>query len=444
VKDKEFANPSIRIEESKILGNRRLSFKFSYSEEIKKYFLSNCFWVEYDEDINDVSPSILEIPAVSNILPIAWATGSNIYVKELDKGYLESVNKIKAVMKRWYPELSFSANIDVEKIVSNSFGNKGHGLLFGGGIDSTASYIRNKSKKPNLIIVWGADIPLDREEFWRKVKKKYRDFANHENVNIAFIKTNMRQFLNEKLLTLRFGRYLSDHSWWGGLHHGIGLLGLCAPVSVTRHLGTILIAASHTQRLIEYPWGSHPLVDNKISWADVKVIHDSYDLTRQEKIHHIIKPYIESSDSSPLLRVCWSQFQDFNCNECEKCSRTIAGLLVEGIDPNKCGFKIDSKVLGNIKQNLVEKKFILSPGKVFLWKNIQEHIPEKMANHSLYGCKEFFEWIKDYDFSENLRREHFLLRVYHKIPENILKVIKNILERLSLCKLYSKINILNT
>lgn len=43
------------------------------------------------------------------------------------------------------------------------------GLLFSGGVDSLASYIRHREKKPNLIMIWGADIPISQEGFWRKL-----------------------------------------------------------------------------------------------------------------------------------------------------------------------------------------------------------------------------------------------------------------------------------
>lgn len=206
----------IQIEETRVLKNRLLSSKMSFSKDVEKYFQSNLFYAEYDRDIQNVSTSILQIPVLSSIITVAWATGADIYVKCLDKTYLESLNKIKSVMKKWYPKLSFSTDICVENIVSNKFSNQGYGLLFSGGIDSTASYIRRKKQKPNLIMVWGADIFLTEEKFWRKVKNKYKDFAQQENVEINFIKTNMRQFINEGLLCIEFGRYLTDFSWWGG------------------------------------------------------------------------------------------------------------------------------------------------------------------------------------------------------------------------------------
>lgn len=416
----------IKIEQLKIRENQLLLFKLSFSREVRKYFSSNLFYVEYDTDVHNVNKTILQIPVISNVVPIAWAIGADIHVKELDEAYLECLNKIKPVMLKWYPNLPFSTNIEVDNIVSNNFGNKGYGLLFSGGLDSTVSYIRHKEKKPNLIMVWGADIRLDRERFWRKIKNQYKDFADKENVKINLVKTNMRQFMNEALLNIKFGRYLTDSSWWSAIHHGIGLLGLCAPISVPEHMGAILIASSHTPELLEYPWGSHPLIDNNVSWADVKVVHDGYDLSRQDKIR-CLKSYIRKCNRYPRVRVCWSQYHISNCGRCEKCSRTITGLVLENIDPNKCGFNISSDFFNFLKQNFVKRRFDLSRDRVLFWRDIQRHIPKQMG-HNLYDCREFFRWFKDFEISEVEKRDiinirEHLIYLFYQLPENMQRAI---------------------
>ena len=412
----------IRIEEPRILKNRLLLSKISYSRRIEKYFQQKLFYVEYDSDIQSVSTSILQVPVFSNIITVAWAVGADVYVKELDKTYLESLNKIKSVMKRWYPKLSFSTDIHVENVVSNKFSNRGYGQLFSGGIDSTTSYIRHKNQKPRLIMVWGADIPLVEEAFWRKVRNKYKYFAGQENVEINFIKTNLREFINERPLDVEFSRYLTG-SWWGALHHGIGLLGLCVPLTVVKHIGILFIAATHTQEF-NYPWGSHSLIDNKLSWTDVKVVHDGYEQSRQEKIRRVLKSYIKNNRRYPPLRVCYSQFRDFNCSKCEKCCRTITGLVLENIDPNKCGFNINHNFFDFLKRNLIKGRYTFFPDEVFMWKDIQRYIPKKMS-HNLYDSKEFFRWFRDFDVAINAEKRYmkinikwWLFYIYYKLPKN--------------------------
>jgi len=329
-------------------------------------------------------------------------------------------------MKTWYPKLPFSTDISVEHVISNRFSDQGYGLLFSGGIDSTVSYIRNKKKKPNLIMIWGADIPLAEKEFWCKVKKKFKDFARKEKVAINFIKTNMREFVNEATLDTEFGPHLIG-SWWGSFSHGLALLGICAPATVAKRLGTLLIASSPT-RGFKYPWGSHWLIDSKLSWANAKVVQDGYELDRQEKIRHVLKDYIRNNKTYPLFRVCYSQFRDFNCSRCEKCCRTITGLVLENINPNKCGFNVDKNFFGLLKTNIEEQSsFIKGWGGVYAWKNIQKHIPEKLS-HNLCDSRDFFIWFRDFDISKKAKERKFNVKwcisyIYYKLPKNVRRTV---------------------
>ena len=54
-------------------------------------------------------------------------------------------------MKEIHSKFPFSTQIHVDKIVLNTFSCQGSLLLFSGGIDLTASYIRHKDEK--LILV---------------------------------------------------------------------------------------------------------------------------------------------------------------------------------------------------------------------------------------------------------------------------------------------------
>jgi len=445
----------IKIEQLKILENRLLLYKLSCSPRIKKYFLSNSLYVKYDDKIPDINLSILFIPAVSSLITLAWAFGADIHVKELDKTYLESLEKIKSVMIRWFPKFTFSTNIDVEKIVPNTFCNDKYGLLFSGGVDSTASYIRNRDKRPNLIMIWGQDIPLNQKTFWRRVRDTYKQFADQENLGINFIETNMRYALYEELLSAKFGRYTLRNSWWVDISHGIWLLGMCAPLTLAEPIGTILIAATYSRhQAINYPHGSHPLIDNKMSWANVKVVHDGDELSRQQKIK-LIKNYIRTTHHHPFLRVCWSidedKSRDLNCTKCEKCLRTVTGLVLENVDPQKCGFNVDKNCFVRLKQSLEKNKLKMTPTTAFFyWADIQKHIP-KTINHNMYNSKQFFRWFKFFDISRCVTKRSGKLAalnlayLYHRLPKNIqsthvrhlyyiaLACVPRIIEALSAC-----------
>ena len=237
---------------------------------------------------------------------------------------------------------------------------------------------------------------------------------------VSFIKTNMGQSLNQSLLA----RDYKVRGWWLSVNHALMLLGVCAPLT-TKRIGTVLIAATHTSDFKE-PWGSHPSIDNNIAWADVKVIHDGYELSRQEKIKYIAK-YPEYLTH---LKVCFSSGSNYNCCRCEKCLRTIIALILEGRDPKKCNFNIDDlKIFKYIKACLVKGKFEDGKNEIFMWQDIQEHIPEQF-NNDMQGSKEFFTWFKGFDLSKYRmnKLQHFLWTFwinFHLVIEyGVMKTIK--------------------
>lgn len=393
----------IKIEEPKILNGRTLLFKLCYSRGVEKYFTLDYLICEYDRKIGNVNGGILQIPAIASIITFAWAIGTNIYIKRLDATYLESLNKVKSVMKYHYPKFSFSTKIIVENVVSNRFSNNGNGLLFGGGIDSTASYIRHRNEKPNLITVWGAGIDIHPCD--EKAKKRLIDFSDKEEVKVNFIKTNVDEVIDKRLLDEKFGL-----DWWINVNHGMALAGLSAPLTSVENIGTLWMASSVT-REYRYLHGSHPLIINNISWANVNVVHDGYEMSRHEKIRYIIKNYVKQGHD-PFLKVCTKQ-SGGNCVKCEKCLRTITALVLEDIDPSKCGFNnierktfdfvMESLIKGNLvkRKGIIERKtkYILA---TFCWKDIQKHIPETINVNKLYNSKNFFEWFKDFDVERTL------------------------------------------
>jgi len=419
----------IKIEEVQVLKNRLLLSKISCSRSLERYFQSNLFWVKYDVDIHEVDASILGIPILFNIIAVAWVTGADIYIKELDNSFLTALNRIKAILQRWFPRFPFSTNIHVENIVFNKVDSHIYGLLFSGGLDSTTSYIQHRNKKPNLIMIWGADIPLDRNDFWRKIKTLYKKFAERADVKINFLKSNIQEFLNVYRLDIEFSRYLEGASWWNAVQHGQFSLGICAPLTITNNIGILLHASSFTGNY-KYPQFSHPLIESKLSWAGIKIIHDGWELSRQEKIGQVLKNYLMNNKFNFPIRVCFSQYRGLNCNKCEKCYRTITGLVLENIDPNKYGFHISSDFFAFLKRYLLETKILVSHENMnFLWNDIKSHIPENFS-HNLHHSKEFFNWFREFDISLRKNRSvnpfWFLFRIYCKFPIRLQTLLKRL------------------
>src|SRR3954451_9588871 len=78
------------------------------------------------------------------------------------------------------------------------------------------------------------------------------------------------------------------------------------------------------------PHGSHSLVDPFFSSYDLKIRYDGTSLSRLDNLR-LLADWQFGLDN---LRVCNKQEQyqpgRFNCGECEKCLRTMLGLLAAG------------------------------------------------------------------------------------------------------------------
>jgi len=142
-----------------ILKNQKLFSKVE-AGDLNKYIKTRELFIEYDTELF-VDDSILNIPIISNILPLAWLAGSNIYVKNLDKNFKISMDKLKQFFKSIYPKAPFTTEIFAEELIENKIKidnpDRKTGLLFSGGADSVYSLLTNMNLKPRLIMSWGID-----------------------------------------------------------------------------------------------------------------------------------------------------------------------------------------------------------------------------------------------------------------------------------------------
>ena len=429
---------SMRVEVTGVDACRnKVVFRLNYSKPLRKYFLKDTFFAEYDSelDISSVDKSILAIPIVSVIAPVAWAVGADIQVNRLDETYLHSLTKVKEVFRGFYPGFSFSSDMHVKNVVSSKFGGSRTGLLFSGGLDSITSYIRHNDERPDLISVWGSDFRLHEQESLNEVMAGIRWLANRDSVTALEVKTDLN-YINARLLSYEF----RVRCWYAEVAHGLMLLGLSAPITAVRAISSVLIASSLTEDFKE-PYGSLPSIDNNVSWADVTVIHDGFELSRQQKIRYVCSA---SPQYLSHLRVC-NYGAKTNCVKCEKCLRTIAGLTLAGMDPRDCNFNIDTKVFARIKDSLLKGKMPVGEAQKCQWTYIQRHIPDTIEN-DIYGSREFFTWFRQFDLlqprTSRLRRLlwHVWLNLWRasqmmRNPEGIREKMQFI-QWLAVCNLY--------
>jgi hypothetical protein len=409
----------IIIHSSKLV-DRQLTSCVSVQGSIKKYFNSLNVFVKYDVDIT-AGRSILNIPLLATVLPFAWLTGSNIYVDELDKTFKASMDALQQEFSKMYPDAPFTTTINADMLVENSIRKSNFvrrtALLFSGGVDSIYSLITNIDLKPRLIMIWGVEgQPYPQySEYWKRVISTYWEFAGKLGVRFHLVKTDALDVLDAKRIEHDFHEPLRDGTFWARLQHSLVLLPLTAPLSLNR-FDRLLIAATNdpTHPYSRHPWGSQPRTDEKIAWADLRVKHDGY-IPRPEKIVGPIKEYFKTDELS--LRVCLQRRREpekLNCSKCEKCLRTIAPLVLAGLDPNKCGFEVDDSTFRSMKTMLEDGKLDNESIEAY-WKPIQRIIPETI-DHAPFGSEAFFEWFSHFNLKSKDKNVWMYRDIYNKIP----------------------------
>jgi hypothetical protein len=413
--------PLIRLEEMNVNGGEA-TFGVSLDDSLGRYFRDRTLRISYDVALDGVDSGVSVIPFVTAVLPVAWAIGADVELPVLDRNFLGSIEAVRKVMKSWYPRLPFSTSIRASTVRQTSLGVANReGLLYSGGLDSTASLIRHLDSRPVLILVLGTpDLPAGQAEFQRLFLDQAKPFVQRLGLTLHVVRSGMLEVINLESLNEDFGDALQG-SWWESIGHGMMLLGTCAPLTATDAIGTLRIAASRTTQF-EEPWGSNPEVDEKLAWGGTAVIHDSHDISRQEKIDSLVAPFSKRTGISIPLRVCGStktkdrvERQTLNCGRCEKCVRTMVGLLAGGVDPRTCGFDMEHFSAQALQNNLDGGTMKLPKSVWDLWFDIQSSIKRREPTDEfvpMYGARPFFEWLRDYDIGKNLYRPSLATRVF--------------------------------
>ena len=323
-------------------GNK-INYDYATQNDSNKYFnAADPYYSKYQMDVSSVPESILVIPFLSNILPIAWFAGFDVEVNDVDANFFECVELVKAEFQKQFPNYELKGRLKAKKKTENNINNTNTAMLFSGGVDAYATYIRTHEKTPDLVTILGADIEINDKEQWTS----FTDFIESETLLKAnakqYIETNVRTFYTYQVELL-----LKDIGWWGKIQHGLSLIGSLAPISYIKGYKNIYIASSYTEQ-IDIAWGSTPQIDEKITWAGVSVHHDGYELKRQDKVD-LITQFSSDKKTNFKLRVCYSELRNsFNCSKCEKCYRTILGLILNGKNPNHYGFDVNEQVYKNM------------------------------------------------------------------------------------------------
>ena len=386
-------NNSIELKEITKIKNKVI-FNYTTSGEICQYFSDKPFWIEYPENIESVPDAVLAVPFVCNVLPIVWLTDSTLVIPELDEAFFNCLPAVKKGYETMYPETEWKGNIEVGKIVPcDREAEQGKcAMFYSGGVDSVQTLISHLDEKPMLISIWGSDVKVDNAEGWNVLFKAISEASERFQLPTATIRSTFREFDNEGLLDRDFHEKLLD-GWWHGVKHGIALLGHVAPLAFLYGIGKMYIASSHSAEDGHVRCASNPIIDNYVRYANCTVIHDGFEYNRQQKTIKIVN-YCRREATIPL-HVCWKTQTGNNCCCCEKCFRTIVGLLLENADPHNYGFKDYEKHLQNSQTVVIEG---IDSNLCKEWRKIKRRAIELRNQAAVIPMWNQIRWIVSTDF----------------------------------------------
>ncbi|MFK4785457.1 hypothetical protein [Fusobacterium sp. MFO224] len=394
-------------------SGKRVEINYKVEGKIRKFFREETFWMEFQENMEDVPEGILIIPFLGDVLPLVWVTDSKLVIDKIDKTFYESIQNIKKGYENMYPEMKFLGELEVKNVVDYSYEpQKKSCQFFSGGIDSTATLISRMEEKPDLITMWGADISIDNIKGWSVFQKFIKSCGERHDLKNIFIKSNYRKIYSTHKLN-KIYEEVAKANWWLGFQHGLALICIGVVYAYKHKIETIYIPASWDYLTPnDKRCSSSPSIDEAVKFCGRgNVIHEGVKYSREDKVDLIVD-YAKKTKEKLKLRVCWEGDEGNNCNYCHKCLKAIVTFILAGADPNDYGFNIEKK---DLKERIVNSKIVPTPGWEIL-KNKYNLDKKKWENDP------DMKWLGTLDIEgqreRNLkRRKNFFIKMYRKIEK---------------------------
>ena len=419
-------NNTIRLIKTEKKDNL-VNFVFEATGEITKYlYPKRNFAIEYPFSINDIPEGILNVTFVGNFLPFVFLFDVSFFISILDKTFYECIDEVKKGYIDMYPAMKFNGKISVDEIQDNTkpitdTKQVKTASFFSGGVDAYTTLLRHIDESPYLITLRGADIKLNDLVGWSNLWSLTKHAATEYNLENIPIASEFRQIFNEGSLI----DFLipSKDRWWHGFHHGIGIISHGAVPAYKFNISTIYIASSFSiYQKNTYTCASDPTIDNHIRFGNTQIVHDGYELNRQDKIHFLCG-FKNENGKYPPVHVCFESSGGKNCCHCEKCYRTIIQIIAEGADPNNFNFIWDKEAVDNFRKRLETFELILNKKMIKnSFKPAQELIKK---NKALIPNYSWYEWYAEFDFEDysNKLSAHIKKKYSHPRIKKVLKKV---------------------
>ncbi|WP_235853676.1 hypothetical protein [Halosimplex salinum] len=404
----------------------RIESTVECSDDLAPFFDASSFYAEYDVDVSELPRSILSIPVLAQMCPVAWAVGADVHVPEVDRRFLDSLERVGRTLCEMYPFMQGGRVVaesapeprDGSAVTSEGADDDptaagdqrpgvadGAGLLFTGGINSLSPYVRHREERPTLIATRAWHVGPGEDRRWAQWRGNVREYAERFGVDAQFVETNLLEVVDSRLLSIRFTDE-HDGGWYSAVGDGLGFLGLVAPLTVAEDIGTLYIGARHwegfpTPAGLDHwegrgmPWGSHPDIDEAVRWGGTTVCHDGFELTRQERVELVAEFLADEHPDLPVW-ACEESERRRNCNRCENCFRTALGLALAGRDPARHELPLDPAAFEFARERFETGEWLPDRHHAEYWRELRDRL-DADTDLPVEGSEPFRQWLRAAD-----------------------------------------------
>ncbi len=283
---------------------------------------------EWNGDPRETSHREIHPFLLASILP-AWRRGERRITLEgeICPRLRDGLDTAQQILSNWYgPERKPVALEPALGFRSYDRRLESAGLFLTGGVDSLHMLQANRSAfPPEHPAFFREAIYVSRLSFVEEIPSaRSLDLARRQAVAVESICA--RNNLRFRRLESNF-RLLDHENWMVAPQDQGALLAACGHV-LSSELGTVSLAASLDITFLPH-WGTHPLLDTNYSSSGLEFRHEGIGRGRFDKLGEIADWDTAHRD----LLVCFEgpmPAGQLNCGRCEKCVRTMTGLLVLG------------------------------------------------------------------------------------------------------------------
>jgi len=271
---------------------------------------------------------------ISALIPVAMKLGQNVQVEgRVSSRLAHGLDAYQSILNTWWPKIFKLVDIHYQKLDPRHHDRYPQGVActFSGGLDSfhavaeqLPSQLQNSAFNiTHALMINGFDqvVDLEHRGLAQKMFETYAPVLAQWGVKLLMIDTNVKQFRDAAMprqdVVHCYGSSLaaSAHAL-GGIFGRFGIAG----------------GGSYAYNDM-IPTGSHPVMDHHLSSDQLQIIFAGASQSRAGKLEMLA----DMPSVQKYLRVCFHlpEFDPqtghiINCGECEKCVRTLVGLIIVG------------------------------------------------------------------------------------------------------------------